>query len=152
MGAFFRALLIEEGIELIDMTPEQHDRTMAIVQGVTHFQAIAAAHCLAELGFDPQVSLAAASPVYRIRLAMIGRILAQNPRLYAEIQIFNPYVRDALAAMERSSRALFEAVADRDVDRFVAEFERARRGLRGFERTALEESDRLIAALGSSQR
>jgi len=148
-GAFFLELLRSEGIALEDMAPEQHDRLMAVVQGMTHFQAIVAGHCMATLGFNPDDSMRAASPVYRMRLVMIGRILAQSPRLYAEIQIFNPYVREIVAALERSSRVFAQAIEARDVDGFVAEFERARAGLAGFERVALEESDRVIAALAA---
>ena len=149
MGAVFLELLSDEGIALEEMAPEQHDKLMAVVQGMTHFQAIVAGHCMATIGFNPADTLGAASPVYRMRLVMIGRILAQSPRLYAEIQIFNPYVREIVAALERSSRVFADAIEARDVDRFVAEFERARAGLAGFERAALEESDRVIAALAA---
>jgi len=146
-GTFFGHILEQEGIQLVTMSPEEHDRTMAVVQGMTHFQAIVAGHCMTELGFSPLESLAVASPVYRVRLAMIGRILAQDARLYAEIQIFNPFVREALAALERSTHVFQRAIAERDVDGFVAEFEKARCGLGGFEKVALEESNRVIQAL-----
>jgi prephenate dehydrogenase len=120
---------------------------MAVVQGLTHFQAIAAAHAMATLEFIPEDTLESASPVYRLRLAMVGRILAQNPRLYAEIQVYNPYVREVLVALEESSRLLQGFVERRDVDGFVAEFERARDALGTFRERALEESNALIQAL-----
>ena len=147
---FFRSLLEDAGVRLVTMSPEEHDRTMAIVQGMTHFQAIVAGHCMMELGFNPSESLAAASPVYRMRLAMIGRILAQSPRLYAEIQIYNPYVQEILKALERSTQVFASAIERKDVEGFVAAFEAARAGLHGFEKVALEESNRVIAALGRS--
>lgn len=149
-GAFFRHILEREGIQLVTMSPEEHDRTMAVVQGMTHFQAIVAGHSMTKLGFNPLESLAVASPVYRVRLAMIGRILAQDARLYAEIQIFNPFVREALAALEQSTQVFQRAIVEKDVDGFVAEFEKARRGLGGFEKVALEESNRVIQALAKA--
>jgi prephenate dehydrogenase len=147
LGLFFRHILEQEGVRLVTMSPDEHDRTMAVVQGMTHFQAIVAGHCMTELGFNPLESLAVASPVYRVRLAMIGRILAQDARLYAEIQIFNPFVREALSALERSTRVFQRAIEEKDVATFAAEFERARHGLGGFEKVALEESNRVIQAL-----
>lgn len=125
-------VLSDAGLVLAAMTPEQHDRTMAVVQGLTHFQAIAAAHCMAEIGFNPLESLASASPVYQLRLSMIGRILAQNARLYAEIQIFNPYVREVIGELQRSNEKLLRCIETQDVDRFVVEFERVREKLGPF--------------------
>ena len=38
LANYFRSLLEEEGLSFVSMTPDEHDRTMAIVQGLTHFQ------------------------------------------------------------------------------------------------------------------
>jgi chorismate mutase/prephenate dehydrogenase len=115
---------------------------MAVVQGLTHFQAIVAGHCMAALEFEPSESLAFASPVYKARLAMIGRILAQSPKLYAEIQIFNPYVREVLAQLKRSNEALAQLVEAKDVDGFVQEFSRVRDALGNFSTESLMEMSR----------
>ena len=143
MARIFEQVLLEEGLHLATMTPEAHDKMMAVVQGLTHFQAIAAAHCMSELGFEPSETLQSASPVYRLRLAMIGRILAQNPRLYAEIQIFNPYVMKVLEELRHSHERLMSLIVARDVDGFVAEFERVRDSLGSFGAQALKEMSRL---------
>jgi len=136
---WFEGVLRDEGLTLVEMTPDAHDRTMAVVQGLTHFQAIVAGHCMAALGFQPSESLAFASPVYKARLAMIGRVLAQNPRLYAEIQIFNPYVREVLEQLQRSSEALLRLIEERDIDGFVREFVSARDALGSFSARSLLE-------------
>lgn len=135
---WFEDVLRGAGLRLVEMTPDAHDRTMAIVQGLTHFQAIVAGHCMAAMGFQPSESLATASPVYKARLAMIGRILSQNPRLYAEIQIFNPYVRSVLSQVQRSSEKLAGFVEARDVEGFAQEFVRVREALGGFCEQSLE--------------
>lgn len=138
-ASLFEGVLREEGLKLISMTPEAHDRMMAIVQGLTHFQAMTAAHCMAALHFQPAETLQSASPVYRLRLAMIGRILAQNPRLYAEIQIYNPFVRDVLEQLRRSSERLLSLIMSKDVDGLVAEFSRVRDELGAFSQESLNE-------------
>jgi prephenate dehydrogenase len=132
LAGFFTSVLEREGLRLVTMAPDAHDRMMAVVQGLTHFQAIAAAHCMAAMNFQPAESLESASPVYRLRLAMIGRILAQSPRLYAEIQIFNPYVAEVLERLQLSHERLMAFVTAKDVDGFVAEFERVRDALGTF--------------------
>ncbi len=140
----FLEVLRDEGIRLVCMTPEAHDRMMAVVQGLTHFQAIAAAHCMAELDFHPGASLESSSPVYRLRLAMIGRILAQNPRLYAEIQIFNPFVRKVLEQLQRSHDRLMGYIVAEDVEGFTAEFSRVRDTLGSFSTDSLQELSRVV--------
>ena len=144
LSEVFLQVLREEGLRVVSMTPEAHDRMMAVVQGLTHFQAIAAAHCMGELNFDPGQSLESASPVYRLRLAMIGRILAQNPRLYAEIQIFNPFVREALEQLRSSQERLMGFVTAADIDGFVAEFERVRDTLGSFSSESLRALSKLV--------
>jgi prephenate dehydrogenase len=144
LSQIFLQALEEEGLRVVSMSPEAHDRMMAVVQGLTHFQAISAAHCMGELGFDPHASLESASPVYRLRLAMIGRILAQSPRLYAEIQIFNPFVREVLEQLQRSHDRLMGFVMAQDVDGFAAEFEQVRQKLGSFTTESLHEVSRLV--------
>lgn len=139
LAIVFEQALSDEGLHLVTMTPEAHDKMMAIVQGLTHFQAIVAAHCMSALGFEPSETLRSSSPVYRLRLAMIGRILAQNPRLYAEIQIFNPYVMKVLEELRHSNERLMSLIVARDVDGFVAEFERVRDSLGPFGAQSIRE-------------
>ncbi len=147
LSACVEELLIREQLKLVEMEAEPHDRMMAVLQGLTHFQAIAAAHCMRSLGFSPDTSLQIASPVYRLRLDMIGRIIGQNPRLYAEIQMYNPYVREVLEELERSSTLLASLIKEHDTHGFIAEFEASRDAMGGFAKIALKESDRVIRAL-----
>lgn len=125
LSPFVEYVFAAAGISLARMSPEEHDRMMAVVQGITHFQAIAAAHCMMSLGVDLAKSLQVASPVYRLRLGMIGRVLSQDPKLYAEIQIYNPYVQAVLQQLELSSRMLTGLVTARDVAGFEREFRAA---------------------------
>jgi prephenate dehydrogenase len=75
---------------------------------------------------------------------MIGRILAQSPRLYAEIQIFNPFVREVLEQLQRSHDRLMGFVMAQDVDGFAAEFEQVRQKLGSFTTESLHEVSRLV--------
>jgi prephenate dehydrogenase len=102
---------------------------------------------MSRLGFVAGKSLEISSPVYRLRIAMIGRILAQDPRLYAEIQIFNPFVKDVLHTLSESSRSLENLVTAKDVDGFIAEFKVAADAFGDFTQWAKEESDRLMSLM-----
>jgi prephenate dehydrogenase len=145
------SVLREQGAILTETDPETHDRMMAVIQGVTHFQSIVAAHCLGTLGIDMDRSLEFASPVYRARIVMMGRILAQDPRLYAEIQTLNPYIPEVLEALLDSSRALLERVRTGDTAGVADMFSEAAGHLGSFKERALAESNRMIAALGAKR-
>lgn len=149
-GTLVESFFEQEGISLVEMTPEEHDRMMAVIQGLTHFQALAAAHCMMRMGFDPESSLAVSSPVYRLRMLMVGRILAQDPNLYGEIQVLNPYVQDVLKGLKESSATFETKVLEADIAGFVAECTRVREAFGSFPEQALQESNRLIEKLGNS--
>lgn len=69
-------------------TAKQHDDAMAFIQVMRHFSSFVYGAHLA--GEDPDLDLLVAfsSPIYRLELAMVGRLFAQDPELYADI-IFN---------------------------------------------------------------
>lgn len=147
LSRMVESLLTALGISIVEMTVDEHDRTMAIVQGLTHFQAFTAAHCMVQRGVEPRETLAVSSPVYRLRMMMVGRILAQDPKLYAEIQIHNPYVRDVLQTLQQSTELFMNAIERRDVDGFAEECRKIREALGSFTEDAFRESNRLIEVM-----
>jgi prephenate dehydrogenase len=144
---FVEVLLSDAGMNVVQMDPDEHDRAMAVLQGLTHFQALAAAHCMMRMGFDPNATVSVSSPVYRLRLAMIGRILAQDPRLYAEIQVYNPYIQGVLEHLQESSSLLGGMVRNKDVDGLVSEFREIQGAFGEFTARAMRDSTEIIAHL-----
>lgn len=98
------------GARIIEMDAERHDRLMAVVQGLNHFYSIAFAHALKSLGVSAEDTMEVASPVYELRMQLIGRILAQSPELYADIERENPYVPEALQAYLTSLQQFKDAI------------------------------------------
>ncbi|MHC1631160.1 MAG: prephenate dehydrogenase/arogenate dehydrogenase family protein [Methanotrichaceae archaeon] len=82
MESIFRG----DGAKVETLGPEEHDEIMAVVQALTHFAYISVGTALKSLDFDVAKSRKFMSPVYEIMIDFVGRILAQNPELYASIQ------------------------------------------------------------------
>ena len=118
--AIFRA----EGARCTIATPEEHDRMMAVVQGLTHYVTLCMAESIRRLGLDIGETKEYTSPVYQIELSLVGRLLSQDPDLYADILIENPYVPEVLAACRSSAGDLAEIVGSHDPGLFRAFFER----------------------------
>jgi len=105
-------------------TPEEHDRTVAIVQGLTHFVTLCVADTVRRLGVDLHKTEAFESPVYQIELSLVGRLLSQDSSLYADILQQNPYVPEVLLACRSSAADLAEIVASKDPEKFRKFFEK----------------------------
>ena len=80
-----RRHLAAEGAQILDIEPAQHDRDMAVLQGLTHFVNIAAARTITEL-----VTPSFETPAYALFRASMARVVLQDAALYAAIQLENP--------------------------------------------------------------
>lgn len=128
-------------------TPEKHDKMMSIIQGVTHFSTICIAHALKQLGIDVSESLHYTSPIYKLRMDMVGRLLNQDPELYADIQMLNPENKKAIEAYIRSTRELIGIIKRKDREEFIKFFKEGADFLGDFKKEATEYSDYLIEQL-----
>jgi len=81
-----KALFESDGAHIEVLDADEHDEIMAVVQALTHFAYIGIGAALKSLDFDVQRSRKFMSPVYEIMIDFVGRILDQNPELYASIQ------------------------------------------------------------------
>jgi prephenate dehydrogenase len=134
----------EEGANLVVMTPEAHDRLMAVIQGLTHFGNLCMADAIRRSGTDLAIALGATSPVYRIQMGLIGRLLSQDPALYGDMLQMNPYVPGVLSAFEGAAADLRGRVESGDLPSFTEFFGRVAEMYRPFRDTAAAETDALI--------
>jgi chorismate mutase / prephenate dehydrogenase len=134
------------GANIECISAEEHDKTMAIVQVLRHFSTVVYGAHLAQEQINLDRVLALSSPIYRLELAMVGRLFAQNADLYTEIIFANP----ANIAMMRRFHERFEAmlalVDKQDKTAFKAEFAVTRSWFGPFAESFLQESSQLLAA------
>ncbi len=143
---WFRALLSDNKARVFETTPEEHDKVMAVVQGLTHYTYIAVGKTLDALDFDIKESRKYSSPVYELMIDMIGRVIGQNPSLYAEIQMSNPEIPRIHKVFLETARELSETVRRKDEKKFVELMKEAARNFDDLER-AMGRSDKAIKSL-----
>jgi prephenate dehydrogenase len=102
---WLKALLEDAGARVKVATAAEHDRLMAVVQGLSHFTLIALEMAIRELGVPSQDLEDFATPTFTTLHNLARRLLSQDAALYACIQLHNPANRLALRALE-------DAVAD----------------------------------------
>ena len=149
LGAWLRQEIGHLGAELVESDPLTHDRMMAVVQVLVHFNTIVTGEALRRSGASVEESLVFTSPIYRLELAFVGRLFAQDPKLYAEILMRNPVGGEIRTHFLAAARAVDSVVESGDREAFVSLFRAAGSTFSDFGREAMRLSDDLIARLVS---
>lgn len=110
------------GAVLHQSDAQQHDDAMAFIQVMRHFCSFVYGAHLA--GEDPDLEklVMFSSPIYRLELAMVGRLFAQDPQLYADIIFDNS---DSIELLKRFQVRFAEAMQllnNRDKAGFIQQF------------------------------
>ncbi|MFH1747474.1 MAG: bifunctional chorismate mutase/prephenate dehydrogenase [Planctomycetota bacterium] len=141
---WLKQMLHARGLNMLETTPEAHDRAMSVVQVLVHFSTEVMGHTLAEIGVPIDETLAFTSPIYMLELLLTARHFAQSPDLYASIQMSNPATPEVIAAFEKSVQKLRAIAEQQDHAAFTQVYKQVREFLGDFTTRALEESDFLI--------
>ncbi len=90
--SWLRDVFIKRGACVVETTPEIHDRMMAVVQGLNHFNTVAMGMALAQSGIALSELNPFSTPAFNAKLKIIEKVFCQNPQLYAEILTMNPEI------------------------------------------------------------
>jgi len=139
------------GAKLTLAEPEEHDNAMKLVQGMRHFTTFVYGQHLASEDPDLAKLLEFSSPIYRLELAMVGRLFAQDAQLYADI-IFSSTENHAmfsryLARFEQASKLL--AAGDRQG--FIDNFNQVSQWFGDYSKQFLDESRDLLMKASDSR-
>lgn len=115
---YWKLLFAEDGAEVMEVDHIEHDKTMGIIQGLNHFNVFVSAKTLARHGDNLELIKRLSSPTYRIFVIFFTRYVMQSPRLYAEIQIFNPYVKEIVGLFMEEAQQLLTVIEQQDFDGF----------------------------------
>lgn len=132
------------GAVLSEKTAEQHDELMQLIQAMRHFSSLVYGVHLAEEHADLAQLLELSSPIYRLELAMVGRLFAQNAELYADIMLSSVAVTGLLQRYQHRFNQLSHLLAARDKAGLMAEFAKGQQFFGELAGQFLQESRRLL--------
>jgi chorismate mutase / prephenate dehydrogenase len=106
------------GAHLYPVAAPTHDQSMTLIQALRHFTSFVYGVHLQEVDADLKQLLDLSSPIYRLELAMVGRLFAQEPALYADIILsqknnltmikrYHKHFADAIELLENNDREAF---------------------------------------------
>lgn len=82
---------------------EEHDKAMSYIQALRHFITFVYGVFLLQEKADLELLMKFSSPIYRLELAMVGRMFSQSPELYADIILAS---KENLAVINRHLKTL----------------------------------------------
>ena len=132
------------------MTPEAHDRNMAIVQGLTHLLTVCMGRILQNFNMPPQEAMLFSTPVFRINLDLIGRLLSQDLGLYEDL-IGNKYVPEILEMFQSVFNEGKERLLSDNKGEGAAFMEEIRNFFDSFCQRGFDESNEIIEAIYSKR-
>jgi len=135
---WLKELLENAGARVKITTATEHDRLMAVVQGLAHFTLIALEMAIRELGVAPQDLEDFSTPTFATLHNLARRLFSQDAKLYASIQLQNPANRVALRALEDSVADILYFIQRQNADGLVRLIERVKEGF-NLEKPAGEE-------------
>lgn len=124
---WFLEQLLVWGARLKKITAEDHDKNMSFIQALRHFTTFAYGQNLANEEVDLQQLLSLSSPIYRLELAMVGRLFAQDPQLYADIIMSSDENVELIRRYHRSLGQSIEMLERNDKSEFIEQFNKVSR-------------------------
>jgi prephenate dehydrogenase len=125
---WLKELLEAAGARVKVTTATEHDRLMAVVQGLAHFSLMALEMAIRELGVSHQDLEEFATPTFNTLHNLARHLFTQNADLYACIQIQNPANRTALRALEDSVADILYFIQRQNADGLVKLIEGVKEG------------------------
>lgn len=116
---FLKSFLEWEWAKVIEASPLEHDKMMAVVQWLTHFDMFVLWETIKRLWIDIHKSMDFVSPIYKIMISSVARYMNQNPKLYGDIQMYNTEVLEVHKVFMEATDDFNRFVRDKDEDSFV---------------------------------
>ena len=135
------------GANICRCSAKEHDRAMSIIQALRHFSTYGYGNFLSEIAPNLEKLKDLSSPIYRLELMMVGRLFAQDPRLYADIIMSSKQNYELIKNFVNSLQEQLKVIKEADVDIFTERFLNVRKYFGDFSEEALKESGSILAKL-----
>ena len=116
---FLKTFLKKSWAKVIDSNPIEHDKMMAVVQWLTHFDMFVLWETIKRLWIDVEKSLNFVSPIYKIMLSSVWRYVYQHPKLHWDIQMYNDEVLNVHKVFMETTNDFNKFVIEKDKDKFI---------------------------------
>jgi prephenate dehydratase len=149
--AEFIELLKAKGSTIKKTTIGNHEKMMAYIQALSHFNSILLAKILAESNIPQEEIEEFTTTFFRLEFDAISRIFAQPSEIYAAIQFNNPKFKEVMLEYENNFNEIKEIVITKDYEAYAKTFEKINENLGKILKNSFEESQHLIKTFPSKK-
>lgn len=132
------------GAKIEPILATEHDKAMTYIQALRHFSTFAFGLHLSKQPVELAQLLALSSPIYRLELAMIGRLFAQSGELYADIISDKPENLAVIDSLKESFETSLNFFKNQDRAGFIQAFEQVHHWFGDYSEQFLKESRTLL--------
>ncbi|WP_425666411.1 bifunctional chorismate mutase/prephenate dehydrogenase [Vibrio tubiashii] len=138
------------GASLCQIEASEHDHGMTLIQALRHFTSFAYGLHLSRENPNIDKLLQLSSPIYRLELAMVGRLFGQDPNLYGDIILSSQENIDMIKRFHRCFGEALEILDGKDKQAFVESFDRVSDWFGDYSKQFLDESQNLLKQANDS--
>ncbi|WHR50021.1 bifunctional chorismate mutase/prephenate dehydrogenase [Vibrio furnissii] len=138
------------GASLCQIDAAEHDHGMTLIQALRHFTSFAYGLHLSKVNPNLAQLLTLSSPIYRLELAMVGRLFGQDPNLYGDIILSSEENVEMIQHFYRNFGEAVKLIADHDKDGFVQNFEKVSQWFGNYSQQFMLESQNLLKQANDS--
>lgn len=132
------------GASLCAIEASEHDQGMSLIQALRHFTSFAYGLHLSRENPDLDKLLQLSSPIYRLELAMVGRLFAQDPNLYGDIILSSQTNIDMIKRFHRCFGEALQMLEGKNKQEFVSSFNHVSEWFGDYSQQFMRESQHLL--------
>lgn len=112
--AWIKKVFEQAGYTLLERTPDEHDRMMSVVQVLNHFNTIVFGMTMAQSGLPMEEIRRFSTPMFRGKMDIVKKVMADSPEMYADIIAGNPHTEQILARYQQIVEEIRNMLASGD--------------------------------------
>ncbi|WP_455648169.1 bifunctional chorismate mutase/prephenate dehydrogenase [Lonepinella koalarum] len=140
------------GAKIYQVDATEHDHSMTYIQALRHFATFANGLHLSKQPVKLANLLALSSPIYRLELAMIGRLFAQDGGLYADIIMDKPENLAVIESLKQSYEESLKFFETGDKQGFIDTFNQVSQWFGEYSNLFMKESRQLLQQANDSRQ
>ncbi|WGY47762.1 bifunctional chorismate mutase/prephenate dehydrogenase [Vibrio sp. ABG19] len=138
------------GASLCQIDAAEHDHGMTLIQALRHFTSFAYGLHLSKVNPNLAQLLQLSSPIYRLELAMVGRLFGQDPNLYGDIILSSEENISMIEDFYRNFGEAVKLITDRDKQGFITHFDKVSQWFGDYSQQFMLESQNLLKQANDS--
>jgi len=130
---WLKSLFKKNKMAVWEATPEEHDKMMAVIQALNHFNTITLGMALAQTNITPAEINKFSTPIFRSKMDIIRKVFVESPELYLDIIKGNPQTEKMLDIYEKAFKDIRSKIVADDIVKSKKAIKKAAEKLYGSE-------------------